>query len=122
VSTAAAQPPLAGSGVRLPGWARRHPGYLLVGACLALGFLSLALPSTPTYDPWSWILWGREVLHGDLVTESGPSWKPLPVLFTVPFSLFGDAAPYLWSPSRELAACWRSRSRAGSRGASRAAA
>ncbi len=96
MSTAAAPQPLAGPRMRLPGWARRHPGYLLVGACLALGFLSLALPSTPTYDPWSWILWGREVLHGDLVTESGPSWKPLPVLFTVPFSLFGDAAPYLW--------------------------
>jgi hypothetical protein len=82
--------------VRLPGWVRRHPGYVLVGACLALGFLSLALPSAPTYDPWSWILWGREVLHGDLVTSSGPSWKPLPMLFTVPFGLFGDAAPYLW--------------------------
>ena len=29
--------------------------------------------------------------------SSGPSWKPLPVLFTTPFSLFGDdAAPDLW--------------------------
>src|ERR671924_355611 len=27
----------------------------------------------------------------------GPSWKPLPILFTVPFSLLGDdLAPYLW--------------------------
>src|SRR6185503_614039 len=53
--------------------------------------------SAPTYDPWSWILWGREVLHGDLVTLEGPSWKPFPVLFTTPFALFGDdVAPALW--------------------------
>ena len=33
----------------------------------------------------------------DLSTTSGPSWKPLPVLFTTPFALFGDdAAPDLW--------------------------
>lgn len=96
MSAGTAPAPAAGLPVRLPGWVQRHPGWVLVGACLALGFLSLALPSTPTYDPWSWILWGREVLHGDLVTESGPSWKPLPMFFTVPFALFGDAAPYLW--------------------------
>ena len=31
------------------------------------------------------------------MTEGGPSWKPLPILFTAPFSLFGqDMAPYLW--------------------------
>lgn len=69
---------------------------LLVG-CLALSALTLLFPSTPTYDPWAWILWGREILHLDLVTTTGPSWKPLPIFFTVPFSLFGeDAAPLLW--------------------------
>ena len=69
---------------------------VLVG-CLALAALSLAFPSTPTYDPWAWIMWGREIAHLDLVTTGGPSWKPLPVLFTTPFSLFGaDVAPYLW--------------------------
>ena len=42
-------------------------------------------------------MWGREILHLDLVTDGGPSWKPLPVMFNVPFSLFGvEAAPYLW--------------------------
>ena len=45
---------------------------------------------TPTYDPWAWIIWGREVMHLDLVTTDGPSWKPLPILFTAPFSLLGD--------------------------------
>src|SRR4051812_42902607 len=70
---------------------------LLVLGCLALAALSLTLPSVPTYDPWAWIIWGREVAHLDLVTRTGPSWKPLPVIFTTPFSLAGDdGAPLLW--------------------------
>ena len=68
---------------------------LLAGA-LALGALSLLFPSTPSYDPWAWIIWGREITHWSLLTDPGPSWKPLPVFFTVPFSLFGGAAPDLW--------------------------
>ena len=63
--------------------------------------ISLVTPSTPTYDPWAWIMWGREIAHLDLVTEGGPSWKPLPILFTIPFSVFGDdMAPYLWLVDR----------------------
>jgi hypothetical protein len=73
------------------------PTALLLLGCLAVGAASLLTVSAPTYDPWSWIVWGREILHGDLVTLEGPSWKPLPVLFTTPFALFGDdAAPALW--------------------------
>lgn len=74
----------------------RHGGLFLVAGSLALGLASLLLPSTPTYDPWAWILWGREILQLDLDTTVGPSWKPLPALFTVPFALAGDAAPELW--------------------------
>jgi len=74
-----------------------RPWKLLVLGCLALAALSLLLPSTPTYDPWAWIIWGREVMHLDLVTTDGPSWKPLPVFFTAPFSLVGDGpSPELW--------------------------
>src|SRR4051794_15277733 len=69
---------------------------LLVLGCFALAALSLLLPSVPTQDSWSWIVWGREVLHFSLDTTSGSSWKPLPVLFTTVFSVFGDAAPELW--------------------------
>lgn len=65
-------------------------------ACVGLAVLSLLLPSTPTYDPWAWIIWGREITQFDLLTTSGPSWKPLPMFFTIPFALFGDAAPSLW--------------------------
>ena len=70
---------------------------VIIAACLIVAAISLVEPSSPTYDPWAWIMWGREIAHLDLVTEGGPSWKPLPILFTVPFSVFGDhAAPYLW--------------------------
>ncbi|CAN5594572.1 hypothetical protein BH20ACT19_BH20ACT19_03440 [soil metagenome] len=69
----------------------------LLLACLAISALTLLLPATPTYDPWAWILWGREISELDLVTEGGPSWKPLPVMFTTVFALFGDeVAPMLW--------------------------
>jgi hypothetical protein len=54
----------------------------LIAACLALAGLSLLLPSEPSYDPWAWLVWGRELAHGTLDTGGGPSWKPLPVAFT----------------------------------------
>jgi hypothetical protein len=67
-------------------------------AALALAGASLLLPSTPTTDPWGWIVWGREIWHLDLSTAVGgsPSWKPLPVLGTLPLALTGAAAPKLW--------------------------
>src|SRR2546423_9397814 len=79
------------------GWSHRAQMVTIIVACLAVAALTLLFPSTPTYDPWAWILWGREIVHVDLLTAGGPSWKPFPVLFTTPFSLFGqDLAPYLW--------------------------
>ncbi|MCW3040241.1 MAG: hypothetical protein JWM31_2146 [Solirubrobacterales bacterium] len=69
---------------------------LFIVAALLLASVTLLFPSSPTYDPWAWIVWGREVAHLDLSTVDGPSWKPLPVFFTTPFALFGDAAPALW--------------------------
>ena len=68
----------------------------LAGA-LALALLSLLLPSEPTYDPWAWIVWSREIVEGSLHTTEGPSWKPLPVLLTLPFAaLDDDIAPAAW--------------------------
>jgi hypothetical protein len=63
---------------------------------LVLSAFTLLIPSTPSYDPWSWLVWGREIIHFDLQTTGGPSWKPLPMLFVTVFSLFGRAAPDLW--------------------------
>lgn len=80
-----------------PTTAPARPWRLLLTVCLMLAAVSLVLPSVPTYDPWAWLIWGRELLHGDLVTTGGPSWKPLPVVFTTPFAALGDgAAPLAW--------------------------
>ena len=70
--------------------------YRVALAVLGLTALTFLVPSAPTYDPWAWIVWGREILHLDLSTIDGPSWKPLPVLLTTPFALFGSLAPDLW--------------------------
>jgi len=67
-----------------------------VALALVLAAASLALPFWPVYDPWAWLIWGRELAHGGLETAAGPSWKPLPVLVCAPLSLLGDAAPKAW--------------------------
>jgi hypothetical protein len=72
---------------------------IAVAVCTLLGVLSAAvLPTVPSYDPWSWIVWGREVTdpHLSFVVNGGPSWKPLPMIFTTIWGLFGGAAPTLW--------------------------
>ena len=63
---------------------------------LPLAAISLALPFFPVYDPWAWLVWGRELAQGSLETAAGPSWKPLPVLIDAPLSLLGGAAPKAW--------------------------
>jgi hypothetical protein len=68
----------------------------LTGGALIIAALSLLIPSTPSYDPWAWLVWGREIIHLNLHTTGGPSWKPLPVIFTTVFALFGKAQPDLW--------------------------
>lgn len=72
----------------------------VLAACLALAALSLLLPSQPSYDPWAWLQWGREIAFLELDTRNGPSWKPLPVAFTLlfaPLAQLGDGVPpALW--------------------------
>jgi hypothetical protein len=68
----------------------------IVAGSLVLGLLSLLLPTAPTYDPWSWIIWGREIFEGDLSTVDGPSWKPLPVILTTLTAPLGDASAQIW--------------------------
>jgi hypothetical protein len=69
---------------------------LLVAAALALAALTLLAPWALAFDPWAWVVWGRSTAHLALDTAGGPSWKPLPVVLTTPFSLAGAAAPALW--------------------------
>ncbi len=76
---------------------RALPGpRLAVAVALTLAAVSLALPFFPVYDPWAWLVWGRELLQGSFETAAGPSWKPLPVLIDAPLSLLGGAAPKAW--------------------------
>jgi hypothetical protein len=68
------------------------PWALLVAGCVGAAALSLLIASQTTYDPTAWLIWGREIIHGELSTTAGPSWKPLPVAVTVPAALLGDSA------------------------------
>jgi hypothetical protein len=89
------------SAARTARWsaARAHARAALPwGGCLALAASSLALPSVPTYDPWAWVVFGRELVAPPpgFSTIASTGWKPLAVLFTAPLALFGSAAPSLW--------------------------
>jgi hypothetical protein len=73
------------------------PLLIAVAVCLALGVASLATPSGPTYDPYAWLIWGRDLTHLDLVTRgTGTSWKPLPALIDALLTAFGRHADDGW--------------------------
>lgn len=63
-----------------------------VGACAVLAVASLAVPATLGYDPWAWLVWGREIGRWALDTTGGPSWKPLPVALATVLAPLGDVA------------------------------
>ncbi len=72
-------------------------GRTVLVASLALAAASLLLLRQTAFDPTAWLIWGRELSGGTLSVIGGPSWKPLPVVFTTVFSGAGDtAAPLLW--------------------------
>src|SRR5215218_3555779 len=66
-----------------------------VAAALAALSLLVVAPA-PSYDPWMWLLWGREVAEGALDTRDGPAFKPLPVAVCALLAPLGQAAPVLW--------------------------
>jgi hypothetical protein len=69
----------------------------LVGVALAVAALSaLVIAPAPSYDPWAWLLWGREIAHGTLSTPEGPAFKPLTVAVTTLLAPLGAAAPVAW--------------------------
>ncbi len=51
----------------------------------------------PSFDPYGWLVWGHQTLHGNLNTNAAPSWKPLTFIFAVPYALFGQTAVWLWT-------------------------
>jgi hypothetical protein len=92
-------PPAEASGAGV--WERLagSPFALWWTVSLVLAVLSaIVWPTVPSYDPFSWIVWGREVTdpHISFFIGSGPSWKPLPFLFTTIYGPLGGIAPALW--------------------------
>src|SRR3954452_23553149 len=74
-----------------------HPLLIAAAICVGLGVASLAAPSGATYDPYSWLIWGRDLAHLDLVTRgTGTSWKPLPALIDAVLMPVGGGAPAGW--------------------------
>jgi len=73
---------------------------MLLAGCFLAATLSLLLPSEPSYDPWAWLVWGREIPLLELDTRGGPSWKPLTVAVTTVFAplakLEDGIPPTLW--------------------------
>lgn len=93
----APSPPGAGEGAETDGLGNGGRLWPVVAACGAVAVASLALPSTLTYDSWSWLTWGRELAHLRLDTSGFvAAWKPLPVLAAALFSPAGHLAPVLW--------------------------
>jgi hypothetical protein len=81
----------------------RGPRYRLptspqfVGASLAIAVLTaLLIAPAPSYDPWAWLLWGREIAHGTLSTEEMPAFKPLTVAVCALLAPLGGSAPEAW--------------------------
>jgi hypothetical protein len=68
---------------------------LAVAVGIALVSLLVVDPA-PSYDPWAWLLWGREIAGGGLSTLDGPAFKPLPVAVCALLAPLGSAAPWLW--------------------------
>jgi hypothetical protein len=81
-------------------WAALAYRYRWLLTAIGLLIVSLAIVlyarTRPGYDPWGWLVWGKLTVHLKLDTNGAPSWKPLPFLFTVPYSVFGRYALWLW--------------------------
>jgi len=70
---------------------------LVAGAFVVAGASLVLLPRGLGYDPWSWLVWGREIGHLALDTRhAATAVKPLPVAVDVLLAPAGSAAPVLW--------------------------
>jgi hypothetical protein len=73
---------------------------VVLGSAFGLLVVSLVIllwaKTRPGFDPYGWLVWGRQTVAGNLDTNAAPSWKPLPYLFTAPYGLFGHYQLWLW--------------------------
>ena len=96
-------PPDSENGTR--SFLRRHVWWFVALGVIVLSAIIARVTNTrPGYDPYGWLIWGYQTLHLHLDLGGAPSWKPLPLLFTIPFSLFGHYALWLWMVTAEAAA------------------
>jgi hypothetical protein len=75
------------------------PGLAGLGAVVLLAVstgIVLWARTRPGFDPYGWLVWGHQAVHGSLDTNAAPSWKPLPFLFTAPYALAGHYELWLW--------------------------
>ena len=79
-----------------PFWRRRV--WWIVGALIVAISAGVVwgAGTRPGYDPYGWLTWGYQSIHGSLDLGGAPSWKPLPLLFDVPYALAGRDALWLW--------------------------
>lgn len=86
------RPIIAGVRRALTGWSG------IVTGSFALAALSLiVMRGSVAYDPYSWLIWGREIAHLDLDTRTGATAvKPLPMVVTTIFAWTGTAEPAIW--------------------------
>jgi hypothetical protein len=97
-------PPPREPAVKTPGPGRRFAGALgrrrgwVIASVVLLAAIVFVLVSgmRPEYDPYGWMVWGRQTLHWNLDTNGAPSWKPLTFLFTLPYALAGRGQQFLW--------------------------
>jgi hypothetical protein len=76
---------------------RQHPWWTTAAALAVLSIALLAYAGTrPSFDAYGWLVWGYQTLHGSLDLGGAPSWKPMPLLFTAPFAIFGHYQLRLW--------------------------
>src|SRR3954452_22768806 len=73
----------------------------IVFALLCLGFLVgfFVFPTYPVYDSYYSLLWGRDLLHGQLPVFDGfryPTEHPLSIVAGAVLSLFGQVGDRLW--------------------------
>jgi len=79
------------------GFIARHVWWLVaLGILIASAVLLRWANTRPGYDPYGWLDWGYQTLRGTLNLGGAPSWKPFTYIFTVPYSLLGHWALYVW--------------------------
>ncbi len=79
-----------GAIIRSP-WALVCLGLLVVGTALAFW-----ARTSPGYDPYGWLVWGYQAVRLNLDLAGAPSWKPMPLFFTLPYAVFGHYEFRLW--------------------------